>query len=217
MISTLQFEPEQGSNNNTVTVTCSAITGRASRSTTVTVAAKDTTTYPTLKKTISVTQTGKPEFIIADQGGLAVGFTATETTFYVSGSSNSAKLTVNYTPDTTNGLAATLSKLEISSDSGTSWTTITSGTAISGDPGNTAEYMYRATFTCSTNTSVNGLTGIVNVSSDSATSTPTDIVQYGNSASATLSVSKTSLSFDADAGTETFDVTSNTAWTVASS
>lgn len=215
MISTLQFEPEQGSNNNTVTVTCSAITGRASRSTTITVAAKDTTTYPSLKKTISVTQTGKPEFIIADQGGSTVGFTATETTFYVSGSSNSAKLTVNYTPDTTNGLAATLSKLEISSDSGTSWTTITSGTAISGDPGNTAEYMYRATFTCSANASVNGLTGIVNVSSDSVTSTSTDIVQYGNSA--TLSVSKTSLSFDATAGTATFDVTSNIAWTVASS
>ena len=214
MISTLQFEPEQGSGNNTVTVTCSAITGRASRSTTITVAAKDTTTYPSLKKTISVTQTGKPEFIIADQGGSTVGFTATETTFYVSGSSNSAKLTVNYTPDTTNGLAATLSKLEISTN-GTSWTTITSGTAISGDPGDTAEYMYRATYTCSTNTSVNGLTGIVNVSSDSVTSTSTDIVQYGNSA--TLSVSKTSLSFDADAGTETFDVTSNIAWTVASS
>ena len=215
MISTLQFEPEQGSNNNTVTVTCSAITGRASRSTTITVAAKDTTTYPTLKKTISVTQTGKPEFIIADQVGSPVHFAATGTTFSISGSSNSAKLTVDYIPDTINVLTATLSKLEISSDSGTSWTTITSGTAISGDPGNTAEYMYKATFTCSTNTSVNGLTGIVNVSSDSATSTPTDIVQSGNSA--TLSVSKTSLSFDADAGTATFDVTSNIAWTVASS
>ena len=215
MISTLQFEPEQGSNNNTVTVTCSAITGRASRSTTITVAAKDTTTYPTLKKTISVTQTGKPEFIIADQGGSTVDFAATVTTFSISGSSNSAKLTVNYTPGTTNGLTATLSKLEISSNSGTSWTTITSGTAISGDPGNTAGYMYRATFTCSANTSVNNLTGTVNVSSDSITSATTDIMQY--STSATLSVSKTSLSFDATAGTATFDVTSNIAWTVASS
>ena len=215
MISTLQFEPEQGSNNNTVAVTCSAITGRASRSTTITVAAKDTTTYPTLKKTISVTQTGKPEFIIADQGGNTVSFPATETTFSISGSSNSAKLTVNYTPDTTNGLAATLSKLEISSNSGTSWTTITSGTAISGDPGNTAEYMYRATFTCSANASVNNLTGTVNVSSDSITSATTNIVQ--DSTSATLSVSKTSLSFNAAAGTSTFDVTSNIAWTVASS
>ena len=216
MISTLQFEPEQGSNNNTVTVTCSAITGRASRSTTITVAAKDTTTYPTLKKTISVTQTGKPEFIIAAQGGSTVDFAATVTTFSISGSSNSAKLTVNYTPGTTNGLTATLSKLEISSNSGTSWTTITSGTAISGDPGNTAEYMYRATFTCSANTSVkNNLTGTVNVSSDSITSATTNIVQ--DSTSATLSVSKTSLSFNATAGTATFDVTSNTAWTVASS
>src|SRR5574344_2243742 len=95
MISTLQFEPEQGSNNNTVTVTCSAITGRASRSTTITVAAKDTTTYPTLKKTISVTQTGKPEFILADQVGSPVHFAATVTTFSISGSSNSAKLTVD--------------------------------------------------------------------------------------------------------------------------
>lgn len=217
MISTLQFEPVQGSNNNTVTVTCSAITGRASRSTTITVAAQDTTTYPTLKKTISVTQTGEPEFIIADQGGLAVDFDATVTTFSILGSSNSAKLTVNYTPDTTNGLTATLSKLEISSNSGTSWTTITSGTAISGDPGNTAEYMYRATFTCSANISANNLTGTVNVSSDSITSATTNIVQYSTSASATLSVSKTSLSFDAAEGTATFDVTSNTAWTVASS
>lgn len=215
MISTLQFEPEQSSGNNTVSVTCSAITGRASRSTTITVAAKDTTTYPSLKKTISVTQTGKPEFIIADQGGSTVGFTGIETTFYVSGSSNSAKLTVDYIPGKTNGLTATLSKLEISSNDGTSWTTITSGTAISGDPGNTAEYMYRATFTCSTNTSVNNLTGAVTVSSDSIISTSTDIVQYGNSAA--LSVSKTSLSFDADAGTETFDVISNIDWTVASS
>lgn len=214
MISTLQFEPEQGSNNNTVTVTCSAITGRAPRSTTITVAAKDTTTYPTLKKTIQVTQTGKPEFIIADQGGSTVDFDATVTTFSILGSSNSAKLTVNYTPGTTNGLTATLSKLEISSN-GTSWTTITSGTAISGDPGDTAEYMYRATFTCSANTSVNNLTGTVNVSSDSITSATTNIMQH--STSATLSVSKTSLSFDADAGTETFDVTSNIAWTVASS
>ena len=214
MISTLQFEPEQGSNNNTVTVTCSAITGRASRSTTITVTAQDTTTYPTLKKTITVTQTGEPEFIIADQGGLAVDFDATVTTFSISGSSNSAKLTVNYTPDTTNGLTATLSKLEISSN-GTSWTTITSGTAISGDPGDTAEYAYRATFTCSANTSVNNLTGTVNVSSDSMTSETTDIVQY--SAPATLSVSKTSLSFDAAEGTATFGVTSNIAWTVASS
>ena len=215
MISTLQFEPEHGSNNDTVTVTCSAITGRASRSTTITVAAEDTTTYPTLRKTISVTQTGKPEFIIADQGGSTVDFAATATTFSISGSSNSAKLTVNYTPDTTNGLTATLSNLEISSNSGTSWTTITSGTAISGDPGNTAEYMYRATFTCSANTSVNNLTGTVNVSSDSITSATTNIVQY--STSATLSVSKTSLSFDATAGTATFDVTSSIAWTVASS
>ena len=215
MISTLQFEPEQGSNNNTVTVTCSAITGRASRSTTITVAAKDTTTYPTLKKTISVTQTGKPEFIIADQVGSPVHFAATGTTFSISVSSNSAKLTVDYIPDTINVLTATLSKLEISSNSGTSWTTITSGTAISGDPGNTAEYMYRATFTCSANASVNNLTGTVNVSSDSITSDPTDIVQ--DSTSATLSVSETSLSFDATAGTATFDVTSNIAWTVASS
>ena len=216
MISTLQFEPEQGSGNNTVTVTCSAITGRASRSTTVTVAAKDTTTYPTLKKTITVTQTGEPEFIIADQGGLAVDFDATVTTFSILGSSNSAKLTVNYTPDTTNGLTATLSKLEISLN-GTSWTTITSGTAISGDPGDTAEYEYRATFTCSVNTLANNLTGTVNVSSDSITSATTNIVQYATSAPATLSVSKTSLSFDAAEGTATFDVTSNTAWTVASS
>ena len=214
MISTLQFEPAQGSNNNTVTVTCSAITGRASRSTTITVAAKDTTTYPTLKKTITVTQTGAPEFIIADQGGSAVDFDATVTTFSILGSSNSAKLTVNYTPGTTNGLTATLSKLEISSN-GTSWTTITSGTAISGDPGNTAEYMYRATFTSSANNSVNNLTGTANVSSDSTTSAIINIEQH--SAPATLSVSKTSLSFDATAGTATFDVTSNIAWTVASS
>ena len=216
MISTLQFEPEQGSNNGTVTVTCSAITGRASRSTTITVAAKDTTTYPTLKKTIQVTQTGEPEFILADQNGPTVDFDATVTTFNILGSSNSAKLTVNYTPDTTNGLTATLSKLEISSDSGTSWTTITSGTAISGDPGDTAEYEYRATFTCSANTSANNLTGTVNVSSDSITSATTNIVQYATAA-ATLSVNKTSLSFGAAEGTATFDVTSNIAWTVASS
>lgn len=188
-ISTLQFNPTNGFNNGVAVVTCTAITGRDTRNTTVTVSAFDTDTYPGLKKTINITQIGKTAFISSDQSGSTMTIATGSTSFVITGSSNSSKITVTYTADGTHGIVATLSKLEISVDNGVTWSVITNDSPIDGDPGTTAQYPYRATFSCPANATAYDLSGIVTVASTINNATIT-VVQPAKVF--TLSINKTS-------------------------
>ena len=87
------------------------------------------------------------------------------------------------------------------------------GAAITGDPGNTAEYNWSIPLTIPANTSVEPLTCQIVVTDDAGhTNTCTITLAAGD---ATLSVSPASVDLPWDGSTSaSFSVTSNTNWTV---
>lgn len=136
----VKVNPSQGSGNATVNVSSTAEhTGRKARTTTLTWKAANVADIVR-----NVSQAGKPEYVdiadaaSADKGGKVVT---------ISGVSNSAKLTFSLgNGDLTNiSLPSTYTANSVST---------TNGSAISGDPGATAEYTFSIAITVPANSDI---------------------------------------------------------------
>lgn len=186
----------------TTQVTANAHTGRNNR--TGTVVFKVTAGGET-SATYSVTQTGKAEFVTWAQSSYTAVKRASTVT--MTGTSNSSKLTFavkaggGFTPTinasyTANGSAAT------------------NGTAISGDPGGSAQFIYIISVSVPANTTIDTRSCVITATPNSGTAVEATINQAAGDV--VLDVSPTTITLAA-AGTpaQTVNVSANVGWTVS--
>lgn len=196
----LTVDPSTGSGNGTISNSASAHTGRVARTGTVTV----TGTGVATPATYQVTQTPKAEFASFDDGeSMAAGKAGGTVT--VTGKSNSSKLTFSW--------AGTVSDVSIPASYTAAGTTTSNGTAITGDPGATAEYAFSIALTFPANTTVSEITRSLIVTCNGSQSAQIAIVQ--SAGDATLSVSPSEITIPQAGTAQTVTVTSNTSWTVS--
>lgn len=191
--------PSSGSGNKTINVSSSAEhTGRSVRSTVLTITAANVEA-----KTVNVTQQGKPEFTnnnsdtaTAVKGGQNVT---------ISGVSNSKKLTFSLG---TGDLNITLP---------TSYTaggvTTANGVAINGDPGETAQYNWSIVITVPENTTISSMSKQIIVTDEGGNTDTCVLTQTAGDAY--LAVSKTSIEITYQGTAVSFNVESNTSWTIS--
>ena len=190
--------PSQGSGNSTVNVSSNAPhTGRNVRTTVLTITAANVEA-----KTVNVTQQGKPAYVdaidnaAAEKGGQNVA---------ISGKSNAAKLTFSLG---TGNLEVTLPTQYTAGGVKTN-----NGVAISGDPGASAEYDFSIVITVPENTTISELTRQIIVSDGDGHTDTCLLTQIAGDAS--LVVSKTSIELGYTGESVSFDITSNTSWTIS--
>jgi hypothetical protein len=191
--------PSSGSGNKTINVSSSAEhTGRNARSTVLTITAANVEA-----KTVNVTQQGKPEFTnnnsdtaTAVKGGQNVT---------ISGVSNSKKLTFSLgTGDLNITLPASYTAGGV---------TTTNGVAITGDPGATAQYNWSIVITVAENTTISSMSKQIIVT-DEGGNTDTCVLTQ-SAGDAYLTVSKTAIELTYQGTAVSFNVESNTSWTIS--
>lgn len=191
--------PSSGSGNKTINVSSSAEhTGRSARSTVLTITAANVEA-----KTVNVTQQGKPEFTNNNSDTATAAKGGQNVT--ISGISNSKKLTFSLG---TGDLNITLP---------TSYTaggvTTNNGTAITGDPGATAQYNWSIVITVAENTTINSMSKQIIVTDEGGN---TDTCMLTQSAGDSyLTVTKTSVELTYQGTAVSFGVESNTSWTIS--
>ena len=190
--------PSQGSGNATVNVSSNAPhTGRNVRTTVLTITAANVEA-----KTVNVTQQGKPAYVdaidnaAAEKGGQNVT---------ISGKSNAAKLTFTLG---TGDLQVTLPTQYTAGGVKTN-----NGVAISGDPGASAEYDFSIVIEVPENTTIGELSRQIIVSDGEGHTDTCLLTQTAGDAS--LVVSKTSIELAYTGEAVSFDITSNTSWTIS--
>ena len=189
--------PSQGSGNATINVSSSAAhTGRSVRTTSLTITAANVEA-----KTVAVTQQGKPAFVDAQENATAANSGQNVT---ISGKANSQKLTFSLG---TGDLQITLPSTYTAGG-----VTTNNGSDISGDPGAAAEYDFSIVINVSANNGLTDLTRQIIVTDESGKTDTCLLTQAAGDA--TLSVSKTSLELSWTGEAVTFDITSNTSWTI---
>lgn len=193
----LTISPTSGTGNATITNLAAEHTGRSSRSCTVDIK----TTDENATASYTVTQSGKTEYVSFDTSSTTVD--ATGDTISITGMSNSSALTFAWSDSTSDVTIPTTYTANSAS--------ATNGSAISGDPGASAEYTFAIELTIPENTGTEAVTRILQVSANGGTSATYTITQSGSAAS--LSVSPESVSLSADGGSDTVTVSSNTDWT----
>lgn len=189
--------PSSGSGNATVNVSSSAAhTGRKARTTTLTWKAANVA-----DQTRTVSQAGKPEYVdIADNASSdKAGKVVT-----ISGTSNSAKLTFSLG---TGDLNVTLP----SSYTANSATT-NNGSAISGDPGASAEYAFSISITVPANTGITALSRQIIVTNEAGQKDTCTLTLAAGDAYVTIAGGTIELSWE---GTPvSVAVESNTTWEI---
>lgn len=189
--------PSQGSGNATVNVSSNAPhTGRNVRTTVLTITAANVEA-----KTVNVTQQGKPAYVDAQENASAAKGGQNVT---ISGKANSAKLTFSLG---TGNLNVTLPSTYTAGGISTN-----NGSAISGDPGAAAEYDFSIVINVPENTGLSDLSRQIIVTDENGKTDTCLLTQAAGDA--TLSVSKTSLELAWTGEAVTFDITSNTSWTI---
>ena len=191
--------PSQGSGNKTVNVSSDgAHTGREVRSTILTITAANVAPV-----NVTVNQAGKPAYVqnnsdtaTASKGGQNVT---------ISGTANSKKLTFTLgNGDLSISLPSTYTAASLST---------TNGAEISGDPGATQEYNWSIVITVPANAGVTSLSRQIIVTDEGGNSDTCVITQTAGDA--TLSVSKTTIKLDYQGTAQSFNITSNTSWTIS--
>lgn len=191
--------PTSGSGNKTVNVSSSAEhTGRSARTTVLTITAANVDS-----KTVNVTQQGKPEYTINNSDTATAAKGGQNVT--ISGVSNSAKLTFSLgTGDLNISLPETYTAGGVST---------TNGSAIAGDPGATAQYNWSIVITVGENATIEELSKQIIVTDEGGNTDTCTLTQTAGDA--TLSVSKTAIELTYQGTAVSFDITSNTSWTIS--
>lgn len=194
----VKVSPEQGSGNATVNVSSpSPHTGRNVRSTTLTITAANVDA-----KTVSVTQQGKPAYVDAQDNATAAKAGQNVT---ISGKANSAKLTFSLGTGSLNvSLPASYTAGGVSTQN---------GQAIAGDPGATAEYNFSIVLVVPANDTIGELTRQIIVTDENGKTDTCLLTQTAGDA--TLTVSKTAIELAYTGEAVSFEVISNTSWTIS--
>lgn len=209
----LTVNPMSGTGNATITNTGTVHTGREQRTTTVT----GTATGVSPNKTYTVIQKAKPEFVSFDNGA-ETSVPKTGGNLTITGKSNSTKLTfalleLTDEGDTPNvvegGLKLTLPEKY---DAGGAQTT--NGTAITGDPGATAEFTFSIEFTgIAANTTINELTAALKVTASGGQTAQISIKQSAGDPQ--FAFGQSTITLEASGAAVTNTVVSNTSWTLS--
>ena len=190
--------PSSGSGNKTVNVSSSSEhTGRNARSTVLTITAANVEA-----KTVNVTQAGKPAYVDSQDSATAAKAGQSVT---ISGKANGQKLTFT--------LGAGNLDVVLPATYTAGGVTTNNGTAISGDPGATAEYNWSIILSVPENKTIGELTKQIVVTDEGGNSDTCLLTQAAGDA--TLSVSKTAIELTYQGTPVSFDVTSNTSWTIS--
>lgn len=194
--------PTSGSGNTKISVsTDTPFTGRVQRQTSIVVSA----TGVENKETVVIKQKAIPEYVDL-QANAAVDKAGG--TLTITGKSNSAKLTFTLNAPEENAIALTLpEKYTVNG------VEVSNGSAIEGDPGATAEYDFSVVFTnIPANATIGDLTNSLSVATDGGQTDTCPITQTAGDAK--LSVSTNEIILEADGTAATFDVNTNTAFTI---
>lgn len=195
-----KVSPSSGSGNATVNVSSTAPnTGRDKRSTTLTITAANVTPV-----TVAVNQAGKPQYAEMQDTATAPKAAANVT---ISGKSNAKRLTFSI-GTSGNTLKPTLPEKYTAAGVET-----TNGEAISGDPGANAEYDFSIVIPVLLNETIEEKTAQIIVTDDAGNTDTCVLTQAAGDA--TLSVSKTSVDLTYEGTAVSFDVKSNTTWSIA--
>lgn len=190
--------PSSGSGNATINISSSGEhTGRTARTTVLTITAANVEA-----KTVNVTQSGKPAYADVQDSASAAKAGQNVT---ISGKANGNKLT--FTLGTGNlqvSLPASYTAGGVSTNN---------GSEIEGDPGATAEYDFSIVINVPANEGITELTRQIIVTDEGGNSDTCLLTQAAGDA--TLSVSKTSVELDYTGAAVSFDITSNTNWTIS--
>lgn len=200
----VSVSPSSGSGNKAVNVSSSSEhTGRVARQTTLTITAANVS-----PQTVTVNQSGKPEFTEnASDTATAIKGGQTVT---ISGKSNSSKLTFSLG---TGDLAITLPSTYTAGGVSTS-----NGAAIAGDLGASAEYDWSISFTVAENTTIAEKTRQIIVTDNAGHTDTCQLTQAAGSAFVIIKkngVSITSIDLDYTGSAVSFDIESNTSWSIS--
>lgn len=194
----VKVTPESGSGNATVNVSSNAVhTGRNVRSTVLTITAANVDA-----KTVAVTQQGKPAYVDAQDNATAAKGGQNVT---ISGKANSAKLTFS--------LGTGNLEVSLPSNYTAGGVSTANGNAISGDPGASAEYDFSIVINVPANTTVGELTRQIIVTDENGKTDTCLLTQTAGDA--TLTVSKTAIELPYTGEAVSFEVISNTSWTIS--
>lgn len=187
-----------GNGNDTVSWTGQAHTGRNSRSTTAVFSASGCE-----DRVLTINQAGKSEFVEMDDTAAVNKGGGTIT---ISGISNSSKLTFT--------LANNNIGLTLPTNYTASGASAKSGTAISGDPGASAQFAFSITFAnIAANTGTAAKTTQLTVT-DAAGHTDTCLITQA-AGDAYLTISPTTIELTAEGTAVSVTVTSNTSWSIS--
>lgn len=188
-------QPSSGSGNGTVQVSATAHTGRVQRTGELTYKADGADDVVQ-----SVTQKGKEEFVTVEN----VSASKAGGSVTVKGKSNSSKLTFALG---TGNIIITLPNTYTAAGK-----SATNGTAISGDPGASAEFEFSLAVTVPANTTIAAKSRQITVTTAGGQSATSTISQAAGDAA--LEVLPASITLEADGTAVEVTVTSNTSWTV---
>ena len=191
--------PSSGSGNKTINVSSSAEhTGRSVRSTVLTITAANVEA-----KTVNVTQQGKPEFTNNNSDTATAVKEGQNVT--ISGISNSKKLTFSLGQGNLNiSLPSTYTAGGVSTSNGSN---------ITGDPGATAQYNWSIVITVAENTAISSMSKQIIVTDEGGNTDTCVLTQAAGNAY--LTVSKTAIELTYQGTAVSFDVESNTSWTIS--
>lgn len=194
----VNVSPESGSGNKSVSVSSNTEhTGRTARSTNLTITAVGVTA-----KTVLVNQAGKPQYVDSQDTASAAKTSGNVT---ISGKSNAKQLTFSLG---SGDLPITLPTNYTANSVSTA-----NGAAISGDPGASQEFDWAIVIPFVANTGVSELTRQIVVTDESGNSDTCLLTQAAGDA--TLSVSKETIDLLYTGAAVSFDITSNTSWTIS--
>lgn len=189
-----------GNGNSTIDVTAQTYTGRTNRNGIITI----TGANGAGTKQVSVTQLGESEFIDMDNENLSVG--KDDRICYITGVSNAAKL--KFSVLSKNELNATISDSYIAAG-----ITATNNVDIPGDPGANSSYQFKFTINIPETTNLfEDLQSEIQIESEDVI---VNIIIIQSAASPTLEVSVTSLTLSAAGDKQSFNIISNTSWTIS--
>lgn len=209
----LTVAPMSGVGNATITNTGTVHTGRKQRTTTVT----GTAIGVSPNQTYTVVQKAKLEFVSFNNGP-EITVPKTGGTLTIVGKSNSSKLTfelleITDDGDTVNVVEGGLKlKLPEKYDAGGAQTS--NDTAISGDPGASAEFTFSINFIgIAANTTINELTAALKVTAQGGQTAQISIKQSAGDPK--FSFGHTTITLEASGAAVTNTVVSNTSWTLS--
>lgn len=195
------YDPGSGNGDSPVSVSGEKYEGRISRSITAQIAVAD----GSKKVEQTVNQAAVEEFVTINA---TASITKAGGSVTITGTSNSAKLTFAVTADDSKPLTLTLPSTYTAAGKSTN-----NGATITDDPGASGKYSFSIVFTnIPANATIDSLISTLTVTAQGGQTGSCTITQTAGDP--TLSIDKTVINLDANGTAQTFNVVSNTNWTI---